>query len=197
MSLLILLKNIKSHIIKIGSNMLNKIVLRALLSISLAFSAIGAANATLISQDILFNSDFDAVDEYEVIGNITISLDTMDEWGFVENTWESFTFYGFEADTFDANWDLFNAIVDVDNVAAGIESLDFDVTLFSDLSFAGFIDAFDPAGSFTFSWFNNANGDLGDAGALAFGNTTVVPTPATLVLFLTAVVVLTSRRKNS
>ncbi len=177
--------------------MLNKLVLRALLSISLAFSAIGAANATLISQDILFNSDLDAVDEYQVIGNVTISLDTMDEWGYVENTWESFTFFGYDADAFDINWNIFTAIVDVNDVAAGIESLDFDVTLFSTLSFAGFIDAFDPAGSFTFSLFDNADGSLYDAGALAFGNTTVVPTPATLVLFLTAVIGLASRRKNS
>ena len=177
--------------------MLNKLVLRALLSISLAFSAIGAANATLISQDILFNSDLDAVDEYQVIGNVTISLDTMDEWGYVENTWESFTFYGYDADAFDINWNIFTAIVDVNDVAAGIESLDFDVTLFSTLSFAGFIDAFDPAGSFAFSVFDNADASLYDAGALVFGNTTVVPTPATLVLFLTAIIGLASRRKNS
>jgi hypothetical protein len=199
MSLLILLK-IKRHIIKIGSNMLNKLVLRTLLSISLAFGALGAANATLISQDILLNSDLDNVDEYQVIGNITISLDNMDVdagFGYVYDTWESFTFYGYEADPFDANWNLFTAIVDVDNIAAGIEALDFDVTLFSTLSFAGFIDAFDPAGSINYSFFNNADASLIDTGALAFGNATVVPAPATLVLFLTAVVALTSRRKHS
>ena len=33
--------------------------------------------------------------------------------------------------------------------------------------------------------------------ALAFGDATVVPTPATLVLFLTAVAGLAARRKNS
>jgi hypothetical protein len=196
MSLLILLK-IKRHIIKIGSNMLNKLVLRTLLSISLAFGALGAANATLISQDILLNSDLDNVDEYQVIGNITISLDNMDVdagFGYVYDTWESFTFYGYEADPVP---DQFIAIVDVDNIAAGIEALDFDVTLFSTLSFNGFIDAFDPAGSINYSFFNNADASLIDTGALAFGNATVVPAPATLVLFLTAVVALTSRRKHS
>ncbi|MEW6994479.1 PEP-CTERM sorting domain-containing protein [Colwelliaceae bacterium MEBiC 14330] len=177
--------------------MLHKLVLRVLLSISIAFSAIGAANATLISQDILLNSDFDAVDEYEVIGNVTISLDTMDEWGYVENTWESFTFYGYDVDTFDINWNIFSAIVDVNNVEAGIESLDFDVTIFSTLSFAGVIDTFNPAGSYSYSLFDNADGSLYNAGTLAFGNTTIVPTPATLVLFLTAVIGLAARRKNS
>ena len=177
--------------------MLNKLVLRALLSLSLAFGFAGAANATLISQDILFNSEFDAVDEYVVIGNITISLDTMDDWGEVSGTWESFTFYGYEADTFDADWNLFTAVVDVNNITAGLESLDFDVTLFSDLSFGGYIDTYNPAASFAFSVFNNANAGLYDAGTLAFGDVSVVPTPATLILFLTAVAGLASRRKNS
>ncbi|PKG83538.1 hypothetical protein CXF85_11075 [Colwellia sp. 75C3] len=177
--------------------MLNKLVLRALLSLSLAFSFAGAANATLISQDILFDSALDTVDEYQVIGNITISLDTMDENGYVEAGWESFTFYGFEADK---DFDLFFAVVDITNITAGIESLDFDVTLFTDLSFGGYIDAyaFDPVlDNITYSFFNNANADLYDAGTLAFGAATVVPTPATLILFLTAVAGLASRRKNS
>jgi hypothetical protein len=173
--------------------MLNKLILRAFLTISLAFSFVGAANATLISQDILFDSAFDTVDEFEVIGNITISLDTIDDWGTV-SVWESFTFYGYEADT---SADLFSAFVDIDNIAAGIESLDFDVTLFTSLSFSGFIDGYDPTAGFTYSFFDNADASLVTAGTLAFGNTTVVPTPATLVLFLTAVAGLAARRKNS
>ena len=39
--------------------MLNKLILRAFLSISLALSFTGAANATLISQDILFEKLID------------------------------------------------------------------------------------------------------------------------------------------
>lgn len=177
--------------------MLNKLVLRVFLSLSLAFSFAGAANATLISQDILFNSIYDDKDTFEVIGHISINLDSMDNWGWVEGTWESFSFYGYEVDPFDANWDLFVAIIDVTNIAAGIESLDFDVTLFSDLSFAGYIDVYDPINSVSFSLFNNANADLWDAGALAFGKASVVPTPATLILFLTALMGLVVRRKNS
>jgi hypothetical protein len=177
--------------------MLNKLILRAFLSISLALSFAGAANATLISQDILFDTIADDVAEFEVIGNITINLDTMDEFGFVENTWESFTFFGYDVDAFDADWNIFTAIVDPTNIVAGIESLDFDVTVFSSLSFAGYIDSFDPDASVSFSLFDNANESLFNAGSLAFGDATVVPTPATLVLFLTAVAGLAARRKNS
>ncbi len=177
--------------------MLNKLILRAFLSISLALSFAGAANATLISQDILFDTIADDVAEFEVIGNITINLDTMDEFGFVENAWDSFTFFGYDVDAFDENWDLFIAIVDPGNIAAGIETLDFDVTVFSSLSFAGYIDAFDPDASVSFSLFDNANDSLFNAGSLAFGEATVVPTPATLILFLTAVAGLAARRKNS
>lgn len=179
--------------------MLNKLILRAFLSISLALSFAGAANATLISQDILFNSEFDAVDEFEVIGNVTINLDTMDDAGFVENTWESFSFFGYEVDTFDPVFDTFLAAVDVNDLAAGLNFLYFDVTVFADLSFSGVIDAYaiDPVlENITFSLFNNANEALYDAGTLAFGKATAVPTPATLVLFLTAVAGLVARRKN-
>jgi len=177
--------------------MLNKLVLGALFSLSLAFSFVGTANATLISQDILFNSEFDEGDEYSVIGSVTISLDTMDDWGTVENTWESFTFFGYEADAFDSNWDTFTAIVDPTNIAAGLEFLYFDVTLFADLSFHGVIDVASVDDSYTLSLYNNANAELYDAGTLAFGDVSVVPTPATLVLFLTAVAGLAARRKNS
>jgi len=172
--------------------MLNKLVLRAFLAISLALSFTGAANATLISHDILLDSVLDSVDEFEVVGNITINLDTIDDWGYVE-TWSSFTFYGYEVDP---TAGLFTAIVDVDNIAAGIESLDFDVTLFTSLNFAGYIDAAFPDDNFNYSFFRNADAQLFDAGTLAFGAATVVPTPATLVLFLTAVAGLVARRKT-
>ena len=183
--------------------MLNKLILRAFLSISLALSFAGAANATLISQDILFQQllEVDAsgepvfADEYEVIGNISISLDTIDDWGWVQ-TWESFTFFGYEADE---NFDLFVATVDVNNIASGIESLDFDVTVLSSLSFAGYIDTFVTVSTrdISFSLFDNTTASIFSAGALSFGAATVVPTPATLILFLTAVAGLAARRKNS
>jgi len=180
--------------------MLNKLILSAFLSITLALSFTGAANATLISQDILFNSEYDDADEFEVIGSLTISLDTMNEWGEVSGAWETFSFFGYEADAFNPEWDQFIAIVDVNDLYAGLNFLQFDVTVFEELSFAGVIDAYAEEPEFeniTFSLFNNANAELYDAGTLAFGDVSVVPTPATLVLFLTAVAGLVSRRKHS
>lgn len=176
--------------------MLNKLVLHVFLSLTLAFSFAGAANATLISQDILFDDFNDGLDEYVVIGNVTISLDTLDEYNSVVGSWESFTFYGFEVDVYDPILNQFVAVVDPTNLMAGIESLDFDVTLFDFYSFAGFIDGYDPNWSITYSLWN-ANNELLEAGQLAFGQASVVPTPATLVLFLTALMGLVVRRKNS
>jgi hypothetical protein len=173
--------------------MLNKLILRAFLSISLALSFTGAANATLISQDILFDTMSDDVDEFKVIGNITINLDTIDDFGSVK-IWESFTFYDYEADVLA---DKFETIVDVNNIAAGIQFLDFDVTVFSKLSFSGIIDSYNSTNSVAFSVFDNATAGLFDAGALAFGDVNVIPTPATLVLLLTAVAGLAARRKKS
>ncbi len=177
--------------------MLNKLVLRIFLSLSLAISCAGTANATLITQDILFNSFFDTEDTFEVIGNITVDTDDIDSWGFIENTWESFSFYGIDVDPFDPTWNLFVAAFDVTNIMKGIESLDFEVTLLSDLSFSGYIDVYNPVNSVAFSLFNNADDSLWDAGALAFGKATAVPLPATLILFLTGILGLVVRRKNS
>lgn len=176
--------------------MLNKLVLHVFLSLALAFSFAGTANATLISQDILFDDFNDNVDEFVVIGQVTINLDTLDEFNSVVGSWESFTFYGYEMDAFDPAMDLFVAVVDPTNLMAGIESLDFDVMLFGYYSFAGFVDGFDPNWSISYSlWDGQAV--LLEAGLLAFGEANVVPTPATLVLFLTALMGLVVRRKNS
>lgn len=177
--------------------MFNKLVLRVFLSLSLAMSCAGTANATLITQDILFNSFFDNVDTFEVIGNVTVETDNIDSWGIIDGQWESFSFYGFEVDPYDPTWNLFVAAFDVNNVMKGIESLDFDVTLFASLSFGGYIDVFDTASSITYSLFDNADGSLYDAGALAFGRATAVPTPATLLLFITGILGLVVRRKNN
>jgi len=176
--------------------MLNKLVLHVFLSLALAFSFANTANATLISQDILFDDYFDGVDEFVVIGHVTINLDTLDEFNAVVGTWESFSFYGFEMDAFDPDWNNFVAIVNPDNLMAGIESLDFDVNLFGFYVFAGFVDGFDPNWSVSYSLWDGTD-ELLEAGLLAFGDATVVPAPATLVLFLTALMGLVVRRKNS
>ncbi|MCI2282749.1 hypothetical protein L3081_04180 [Colwellia sp. MSW7] len=98
-----------------------------------------------------------------MIGSVAVDTDNIDDWGFIENTWESFSFYGYDVDPFDPSWNIFVAVFDVSNIMKGIESLDFDVTLLSDLSFAGYIDVYDPINSVTFSLFDNADNNLYDA----------------------------------
>jgi len=163
--------------------MLNKLILSAILSLSLAFSA----NAALITQDLISDT------AGGIIGSITIDTVSVDEFDTV-NSWVSFDFFGFEAETAY----LFAAVIDTNDLYAGILSLDFDVNDscagcewayngFAGAGFNGMVDIFDIA-----------TGDLMFfADDVVLGQATVVPTPATLVLFLTAVAGLASRRKNS
>jgi len=62
--------------------MLNKLILRTFLSISLTFSVMGAANATLISQEILNGGS--------LIGNITINIDNATEFDIGDSYVENF-----------------------------------------------------------------------------------------------------------
>ena len=167
--------------------MLNKLILRAFLSLSLAFSFIGAANAALITQDLISDT------AGGVIGSITIETLGIDEFDSV-NDWVSFEFLGFEAETSF----LFSAVIDTTNLYAGILSLDFDINDqcpgcewayngFVESGFGGAVDIFDA----------NTGDLIFFAGDLTLGQATVVPTPATLVLFLTAIAGLVARRKNS
>lgn len=187
--------------------MLNKLILNAFLSISLALSFTGAANATLISQDILFEKLLD-VDQFNepvfaeavTIGHVSVSLGMLDvEYGvgYLSGVWKAFSFYGYEMDTFDPNFNDFFAIINPDDLFAGIESLDFNVTLFDAFEFSGFIDAYDIENNVGYTLYNYNTDEALEAGRLSFGDATVVPTPATLVLFLTAVAGLVTRRKKS
>jgi hypothetical protein len=188
--------------------MLNKLILRAFLSISLALSFAGAANATLISQDILFQELIDIDDlglgiyaEAVTIGHLSVNLDTLDidedGFGFLSNTWEKFSFYTFDVDTFDSEFHTFEAVIDTNNLFAGIEFLTFEVDVLGTFAFNGIIDSFDIENSVDYSLYNFTTDDFMEAGALSFGEATVVPTPATLILFLTALAGLAARRKNS
>jgi hypothetical protein len=191
LSLLILLK-IKRHIIKIGSNMLNKLVLRTLLSISLAFGALGAANATLISQDIL--------DAGQVIGNVTINLDDavlFDPDLGISNvqSFTEFNIYGFDLTTFTLDFPYFDVLYFQDDLSAGLYTLIFDITDENGFyAWAGDVVSFESNNVFTIS---DDQGVFIFSDQISLGNVSIVPTPATLVLFLTAVVALASRRKNS
>ncbi|ALO35636.1 hypothetical protein CMT41_13630 [Colwellia sp. MT41] len=174
--------------------MLNKLVLRALFSVSLAFSFVGAANATLISQDIL--------DAGKVIGNITINVDNATEFDIGDSYVNSFVSFNlFNIDLLDLTaYDLdnpsFEAHFNNDDLAAGLLTLDFDLKdIYNAFSWAGsiwnvpsmdYIDVFD-----------GPNSVLVYTTDVTLGDVSVVPTPATLILFLTAIAGLASRRKKS
>jgi len=177
--------------------MLNKLFLKTLFTLSFVLAISSTASATLITQDIWLDSfTTDAID-YEYIGYI--SIDTENAFTYeVEDTstgevstlgsvsaWVDFDLFGF-----------FEAVFDVNNLGAGIEFLEFDVTenTYNFYAFSGFIDTFTPPG---FVDIFDPTGGLYDFGELAFGEArlTAVPAPTSLLLFLGAVIGLTTRRK--
>ncbi|WP_057832281.1 PEP-CTERM sorting domain-containing protein [Colwellia sp. TT2012] len=181
--------------------MLNKLFLRALFTLSLAFSFTGAANATLISQDILDNGS--------VVGNVTINIDNATVWdastSYVAN-FESFTFFGFQLlDLTDYNLEnpLFEASFDHNDISLGLLTLDYDLTDFD--GFFGWSGSIVDSSYWSEPSINENYADVWGgpndvlyySETLTFGAATVVPTPATLVLFLTAIAGLASRRKKS
>jgi hypothetical protein len=199
--------------------MFNKLVLRALFSLSFIFGLVGAANATLINQDIWFDSALTVEVDYKRIGFISIDITGADIYEVYDNDlqqwvtlgavdqWVDFSFYNFdfwteaEDNISLANdpfafpmFGFFEAVFNVNNISVGIESLDFSVieNKFDYYAFNGYIDMF---GGEALDIFNVDEG-FHDFGDLAFGQATVVPTPATLVLFLTAVMGLVVRRKT-
>ena len=174
--------------------MLNKLILRAFLSLSLALS-FTSANAALITQDFISDATGN------VIGSITINTfpAEVDEWGFgTIYTWEEFEFFGIdmlapaEADGFQ-----FLASFDAADFSLGLQDLSFDVDdVFGWYSWngeaafgAGVVDIFDLAG--------NPDPEFAGFFEYTLGDASVVPTPATLVLFLTAVAGLAARRKKA
>ncbi|GAA0809911.1 hypothetical protein GCM10009111_00020 [Colwellia asteriadis] len=174
--------------------MLNKLILRAFLSISLMISFISASNATLLSQEILNGGN--------VIGSITINVDNAQEWDFEDSYVEDFVAFdllGFNLLDFNdygiENY-FFEAHFNPENLFAGLITLDFDLNDF------GFNYAWDGSiwndPSFDYiSVFAGPENIAFYSPNVSFGKVNVVPTPATLVLFLTAVFGLVARRINS
>ncbi|MDO6508108.1 PEP-CTERM sorting domain-containing protein [Colwellia sp. 4_MG-2023] len=198
--------------------MLNKLFLKTLFTLSLVFAVSNTANATLITQDIWLDSGITTEIDYQYIGFITIDTeiaivdDVFNDGSLMLGTvsaWVDFELFGFnfwtEAES-DAALDadplsfpmfgFFEAVFDTNNLAAGIELLDFDVTenTFDFYAFSGLIDIFTPPG---FGDIFDPTGGLYDFGELAFGEArlTAVPEPTSLLLFLAAAIGLTTRRK--
>ncbi|MDO6489106.1 PEP-CTERM sorting domain-containing protein [Colwellia sp. 6_MG-2023] len=196
--------------------MLNKLFLKTLFTLSLVFTLSSAANATLITQDIWLDSSITTEIDYQYIGFITIDTeiaivdDVFNDGSLLlgtVNAWVDFELFGLnfwtEAESnvaLDANpssfpmFGLFQALFDVNNLAAGLELLQFDVTenTFDFYAFSGLIDTV-----FGFGDIFDSSGGLYDFGELALGEArlTEVPEPTTLLLFLAAAIGLTTRKK--
>lgn len=161
--------------------MLNKLVLRFVLALSLVVSA--STSAALITQDIIDDN------LGGVIGSITVNTKYADDWGEITK-WTSFEFFGFEA----VSADLFVAEIDTEDFYAGILSLDFDVTdecFGCEWAYNGYIDDF--SGSLDIFELNSNFVYFSDT--LRFGEASVVPEPSAVVLLLSGLIALSVRRK--
>ena len=172
--------------------MFNKFFFKVLLSVSLSLAALTSANASLITQDILFNNN----GNWSVEGQIAVNTDDADEFGFL-SSWDSFTLLGADLLTVAAsNGGLFAAEIDLADVSAGLQFLSFDLSVSNGaVTFNGIIDT-----NFSFLDAFTANG-IALFGEIKLGDAVVtgaeVPEPETAFLFLTAIVTLMVRRKAS
>jgi hypothetical protein len=173
--------------------MLNKLILRAFLSISIVLSSISLANATLITQDI--------IDSGELIGSISINTDnavTFDVDSYV-GEFVSFNLFGFELldfTDFELDNPLFEASFDGSDLNTGILSLDFDITdVFGAFYWSGSIWSESLGADFNYLDVFDGEDILLFTTDVTLGSVSVVPLPASFILFLTAIAVLISRRK--
>jgi len=164
--------------------MFNKYILSALLVLSFAFS--GGVNATLITQDIISDTD-------GVIGHISVNIDDAEDFGGlgIVSTWSEFEFFGIDMINQDLDNPLFEAVFDLADLHMGLISLDFDLNdiygafAWNGFDFGGSVDVFDDTNLIYF------------AGDVSFGQASVVPEPTAFILFFTALLGLTIRRKIS
>ena len=173
--------------------MLNKLILRAFLSLSLALS-FTSANAALITQDFISDASGD------VIGSITINTfpAEVDEGFGTIYTWEEFDFFGIDMLAPDvADGFQFLASFDTADYSLGLQDLSFDLDdVFGWYSWSGV--AFGGAGDVVaYDLAGNPDPEFVGYFTYSLGEASVVPTPATLVLFLTAVAGLAARRKKA
>jgi hypothetical protein len=177
------------------------------LAISIALLTVNSANAALISHDILFDDLTTDDVVFEKIGYFVVDTDKADDWGFI-NSWEEFQIDMFgasfnflteaEADVIDPFlFGYFEAIINPDNVYAGLEAIGFDVTesTSSNIHFNGSFDFF--AGNSGILDMFDANDDILGVGNIRLSNVTHVPEPSMLLLFLTGLVALRLKKRKA
>lgn len=168
---------------------LKKIIFAATLAVaSLGFSV--SSNAALITHDILVDDGTGAF----VVGNITVHLFENGATGLQDI--EEFVSMNFLGDSVVTTY-LFGAIIDRDNVFAGLEFLFFDVDDAFGWGYQGIYDAFafDPAFDNYLDIWDPATPGFIFAGELSLSEARVVSEPSVLALFALALVGFGMRRR--
>ncbi len=169
--------------------MFKQYILHAIFTFLFALSLTSTVNATLITQDIISDTD-------GVIGHISINIDEAEDFGGlgIVSTWSEFEFFGVDMIEQDLDILLFDAVFDLADLSMGLISLNFDLNDtfgafawngYVDVDFGGALDVFD------------GNDLIYFANDLSFGQASVVPEPTAFILFFTALVGLVVRRKIS
>lgn len=176
--------------------MLNKLVLRFVLALSLVVSA--SASAALITQDIVS-------EQYGIIGSISINTVPSNSFLDLEEvyTWDEFSLFGFdmnEVDPIENEFgDQFFAQFDPMNLYAGIQELYFDASdddAFYPWEYQGSIYAGDNNGWLDIFDENPSTPELiFFAEDISLGEVSVVPEPSAVMLLLSGLIALSVRRK--
>lgn len=172
---------------------LKKVMMAALLVATTAMTSM-SAQAVLITQDIFVTNEASGA-EFQ-LGSVTIDIaDTDLNNGFVS----AFDFVSFDI----FGWDLleiygFEAVVDGDNVFAGIEFLAFDVEelgLIDPWNYQLTFDAFDSGANFV-DIFDSSFDLVFFSSTLRLGDVTAVPEPSAIALIGLALMTMVGVRRR-
>ncbi len=166
--------------------MFKKLFSQTIIAIVMTFAAVNA-NATLITQDIIVN------DGVFTLGTVTIEVNDADLGNGLLSVFEFVDLTLLGVPVFDVF--AFEAVIDGDDVFAGIEFLFFDVQErgFDFWNYQLLLDAANPVNSLDI--FDNNGNVIFFSDDLSFGQPTVVPEPAAIALILMGLISLRLRRK--
>lgn len=181
--------------------MFKKLLKNTLLTLSISIASITTANADLITQNIIFDDATTTEVLFETIGSITVDTNESDGFGLI-SSWIDFKLFGFDMITeTEANGDFtlfgaFDALIDLTNLSAGIEFLNFDVTENSGSLFnnQGLFDS-NPSFISSLNVFDFTSG-INKFGYIDLGAASIVSEPPMFLLFFTGLVFMFVKRRK-